>query len=191
MRASSRLAAFAGSLLLVARAGAQETKFEATGDVTFRAIGGGTAGASFDHERVLGPVVDLSRDQGGAWGGNLGDNDVVLTVTPAKIFGVGISVALTRKDDRTDIEGLAFGQRLRLTLDGKRFHGRFGACSYDLERQKSGEYYGNVGCFRQAGRSLVTAAFTGKAILRLLGDASATSPPLPQLPLALIAVLPN
>jgi hypothetical protein len=162
--------------------------FQATGTVMFHPSGGGASGASFDQDRVVGPGVNMSLDEGGTWSGNLGDADVVLTVSPQKLFGAGMSVALSRKDDSLSVEGLAFGQRVRLELDGKKLHGRYGACSFDLKRRSRDVLTGSVGCFRgRRGTSPVTA----QATLQLAGDAAEPAPPLPQMVLALLSALPN
>jgi hypothetical protein len=84
------------------------------------------------------------------------------------------------------VEGIFFGQRVRITVDGKKFTGRYGTCSLDLRRRTEGSYRGDVGCMRSN-----TFPSAGRVQLRLMGDATSAAPPLPQFVIALLAVLPS
>jgi hypothetical protein len=162
--------------------------FDPTGAVSFQAPGAG-AGANFDGERVVGPNVNLSREEEGAgWAGDLSGANMALEVSPTRLRGASVSLTVERKPGELKVEGLFFGQRVRLELTGKAFTGRYGSCSFDLvvAPKTPGLYRGDVGCMKRG----VTPA-TGKAGRRRAGDAAGAEPPLPQTVLALLAVLPS
>lgn len=162
--------------------------FEPTGAVSFQAPGA-SAGANFDGERVVGPNVNVSREEEGVgWAGDLSGANMALEVSATRLRGASVSLAVERKPGELKVEGMFFGQRVRLELSGKAFTGRYGACSFDLmaSPKTPGLYRGDVGCMK-GGASPATA----KAGLRLAGDAAGAEPPLPQTVLALLAVLPS
>ncbi len=161
--------------------------FEPTGEMTFNARGAVGSGASFDEDQVVGPAVNMARQEDGGWAGDLDGNDVELTVTADHAVGANVHLSFMRKGGRIEIEGIVFGRRVRLEVDGKRLHGRFGACSVDLERKRPAFFQGDVGCMRR--REAFPA--TAKATLKLSGDAADDSPPFPQFALALLAILPS
>jgi len=162
--------------------------FDPTGAVSF-SMGSGLGGdATFDVERVVGPNVNVSREEGAGWAGDLSGGNMALEVTPTRLRAAGISLTLERKPGELKVEGLFFGQRVRLELTGKAFTGRYGNCSFDLTvaPKTPGLYRGDVGCMK---RGALPAS--GKASMRLAGDAAAPEPPMPQTVLALLAVLPS
>ncbi len=162
--------------------------FEPTGAVAFQASGA-SAGANFDGERVVGPNVNVSREEEGAgWAGDLSGANMALEVSKEHLRGASISLALEQKPGELKVEGLFFGQRVRLELTGKAFTGHYGNCSFDLAvaPKTPGLYRGDVGCMKRG-----VTPLTGKASMRLAGDAAAEAKPMPQLVLALLAVLPS
>ena len=174
--------------LVALLAGAPATAFEPTGELTFRPGIGMASGASFDDEMVVGPGVNMARQEDGAWVGDVAGRDVELEVSPGKVNGVNVSLSLVEKDGQTLIEGLFFGQRVRIELDAKKLHGRFGACSIDLQRKAPGVFYGDLGCVYGSGAAFPSVA---KATLRLSGLAAEKAPPMPQFALGLLAILPS
>ncbi len=175
----------AAALALVA--GRPAAAFEPTGELMFLPRGGTGSGASFDADMVVGPAVNMVRQEGGGWAGDLDGNDVDLAVTEDHARGANVNLSFARKGGRTQIEGLFFGQRVRIELDAKKLRVRFGACSMELDRKRPGMFTGDVGCVRN--RSILPA--TARATLRLSGDAAAEAPPMPQFALALLAILPS
>ena len=159
--------------------------FDPVGGLDFTVAGLTSAGASFDAERVVGPIVNMSRQEEGGWAGDLNGNDMPLAVTPKKLSGAGVSLQIDRSPDALSIEGLFFSHRVRIELTGKKLTGRYGACSFDLKKVKEGLYVGDTGCLRN--RTLPT---TGQATFRLVGVAASSDVPMPQLALGLLAVLP-
>jgi hypothetical protein len=160
--------------------------FEPLGELNFTVSGLSGGGATFDRERVVGPIVNMSIQEAGGWAGDLGHKDMELEVSPTRLFGAGVSLVLAQKDGALTVEGLFFGQRVRLDLNQKTFTGRYGTCSFDLKRARPGLYVGDVGCLKRDGFPA-----TGKATFKLTGQAGQPDAPLPQLPLALLAVLPS
>ena len=98
-----------------------------------------------------------------------------------------MNLTFKQKDGKTEVEGLFYGERVRLSVDAKKIKGRYGRCSFDLTRKGPPIYRGDVGCMRQESR-LPTA---GKAAIELIGKAAADVPPGPQVGLALVAILPR
>jgi len=182
VRSLAALAALSAAFLPSPRAAA----YDPTGELNFAVSGLAGGGASFDGARVVGPVVNMSIQESGGWAGDLGHKDMELAVSPTRLSGAGVSLALGQKEGALTVEGLFFGQRVRLDLNQKTFTGRYGTCSFDLKRSRPGLYVGDVGCLRRHG-----FPSTGKATFRLTGQAGDLSAPLPQLPLALLAVLPS
>jgi hypothetical protein len=166
-------------------AGMAARAFDPTGEVIFSARGAIGAGASFDGERLVGPSVNLTRMEGGGWAGDLGGQNLHLTADGDKLYGPNVTLKY-EKNKKGDIrlQGSWYGTRFRVDIDGKKAHGRFGTCSLDLKQTAPGYYRGDVGCFRGS------MPLTSKASLKLLGQA-ATGDALPQLLLALVAVLPS
>ncbi|HET9554570.1 MAG TPA: hypothetical protein VFP50_16515 [Anaeromyxobacteraceae bacterium] len=160
--------------------------FEPTGELTFNAGGLSAGGAAFDGERVVGPSVNVSRQESGGWAGDLSGANMELAVSASRLSGAGVSLALEQRPNALKVEGLFFGQRVRLALDEKKFVGRYGRCSFELTRKAPGIYRGDLGCMR-------TGSFpsTARVVFRLTGQAADATPPLPQMILALLAVLPS
>lgn len=159
---------------------------ESTGEVVFRPRGSMASSASFDDERVVGPVVNMTRVEEGEWAGDVNGADVDLHVANGRIEGSSFTLDYSRDGEKVAVEGLIGGVRVRVAMDAKRMHGRFGVCSIDLKRKRVGLYEGDVGCLR-GGNFPVTA----KATLELYGQAATADAPQPQLALALVSVLPR
>ena len=183
------LRAALAALLLSPFAGVAQDRppFEATGELRFHGYGTVGTSAAFDGERLVGPTVNLTRREDGTWGGDLAGQNMDLEVTDRRVSGPNVSLSFSQKGGRTEVEGLFFNQRFRVSLDAKRLRGRFGECSFDLVRKRGGAYQGDVGCMRP--RAAFPAA--AKATLSLIGAAADAAPPLPQFALALIAILPS
>lgn len=182
-RPSVKLLCVAAAVL----AGVPAAAFEPTGEVVFHARGTIGTSAAYDSDRVVGPVVNMTRQDGGGWAGDLLGENLDLAVTPTKASGPNVNLVFSQKSGRTEIEGLFFGVRLRIEMDKKKLKGRFGTCSLDLARKGTSVFFGDLGCIRP-GASLPE---TAKATLELQGDAASDTPPLPQFALALIAALPR
>jgi hypothetical protein len=180
LRAMSALAALLAAPAALA--------YDPTGAISFQVATGAGGDATFDKERVVGPTVNVSREEGAGWAGDLGGSNMALQVSPTKLRAAGVSLTLERRPGELKVEGLFFGQRVRLELTGKAFTGRYGTCSFDMTvaPKTPGLYRGDVGCMK---RGSLPAA--GKASMRLAGDAALEEPPMPQLVLALLAVLPS
>ena len=157
-----------------------------TGEVVFRPRGSMAATASFDDERVVGPIVNMTRVADEEWAGDVNGFDVALHVADGHIDGVSLTLVYARAGERVSVEGLVNGIRVRISLDAKGARGRYGDCSIDMKRKRAGLYEGDVGCLR-GGSFPVTA----KASLELFGLAATADAPQPQLALALLAVLPR
>jgi hypothetical protein len=186
MRSSLRAPAAALALALAAPVAAQDTPFEPTGELRF--VGGGFgSGASFDSERIVGPVVNLTRRDDGSWAGDIGGQDLDLHQTKGGLQAPNVNLKFSSKDGKTRIEGLYFGQRVRVDMDRKKLTARFGSCSMTLERRGAPVYRGEIGCLGGGERLPRTA----RVNLELIGEAAAETPPLPHFALALLAVLPG
>lgn len=179
------LALASAATLPSAARGADQEPYEPTGEVQFRSRGAMWSGATFDGERVVGPLINVARRDDGSWAGDLGGESTDLTVTSERATGVNVNIQFARKGKATEIQGLLFGQRIRFELTDKRFSGRLGECSFDLKRRRPGLYVGDVGCLSEG------VPRTARATLNLSGDAALEDPPLPQVALALIAALPG
>jgi hypothetical protein len=175
-----------GAALAAAPAAAQDTPFEPTGEL--RLGGGGFGnGASFDSERIVGPLVNLTRRDDGSWAGDIAGQDLDLQPVKGGLQAPNVTLKFSSKDGKTRIEGLYFGQRVRIDMDRKKLSGRFGSCSMSLERKGAPVYRGDVGCLGPGER----LPRTGRVNLEVIGEAAAETPPLPHFALALIAVLPS
>lgn len=172
-------ATLSAALLLVA---APALAFDATGEV----LTSNGASAAFDAEHVVGPVVNLTRQDGGFWIGELLGQGVELSVTPERINGPNVDLRIEQGKKGMAVRGYFFGKRYAVEWDAKGLTARVGNCSYDLERAKTGgAVAGNVGC--STSRSTMPAV--GNVQIKLRGDAGSLTPPMPQFALALVATL--
>ncbi len=178
----------AASAILIAAplaGGAQSLSFQATGEVFFLGWDSVGSGASYSDDRVVGPNVNLTRRDDGGWAGDLLGQNVDLTVTPTRLRAPNFDVHLERKGDEISIRGIVFGRPFSIEMTPKTASGRSGICSFDLQRRQPGVLRGGVGCTDP--RSVFPATATGT--LKLSGNAAEREPTLPQLALALIAVM--
>ena len=178
---------FVAAALAAAPVVAQETQFEPRGEVRFHASAGLGSGASFDETRIVGPAVNLTRREDGSWAGDIAGEDVSLYGGDTKLRGPNVNLTFKQKNGKTDVEGLFYGNRVRISVDAKKIKGRYGTCSFDLTRRGPPMYRGDVGCMRQDERLPVA----GKAAIELIGEAADEKPPGAQLGLALVAILPR
>jgi hypothetical protein len=178
---------FVAAALAAAPVFAQETQFEPKGEIRFHASAGLGSGASFDETRIVGPAVNLTRREDGSWAGDIAGEDVSLYGGDTKLRGPNVNLTFKQKNGKTDVEGLFYGNRVRISVDAKKIKGRYGTCSFDLTRRGPPMYRGDVGCMRQDERLPVA----GKAAIELIGEAAGEKPPGAQLGLALVAILPR
>lgn len=172
-------APLAAALLLSA---APALAFEATGEL----LTSNGSSAAFDAEHVIGPVVNLTRQEGGSWTGDLLGQGVDLVVTADRINGPNVDLRIEHKKNTTSVRGHFFGKRYSVDWDAKGLSARVGNCSYDLERAKTGNAVsGSVGCVTS--RSSMPAV--GNVMIKLRGEANSLTPPMPQFALALVATL--
>jgi hypothetical protein len=172
---------------LIALVAVQAPAFEPVGELLFSARGDSNATVSFDGTRIVGPRVNLTRREDGTWAGNMGDQEIDVTVSADTIVGANVKLHLEPVQAGVRMKGLWFGERISLELDGKKLSGRLGDCSFDLKRTVPGVFEGNVGCIGPGASFPATA----KGKLKLRGQASENRPPSPQFPLALITILPG
>jgi len=180
----ARAVATAAALAAAAPAAAQDVPFEPTGELRMNGVSGFNS-VSFDQDRIVGPIVNLTRRDDGSWAGDIGGKDLDLHPIEAGLQAPNVKIKFKSKDGRTAIEGLYFGQRVRIELDAKKLSGRFGACSMTLKRRGPPVYHGDLGCLRPGDR----LPLAGRVSLEVIGEAASANPPLPQFALALLAVL--
>lgn len=168
--------------------------FEPTGEVLFDARMGFHSTAAFDGERIVGPGVDLARADGG-WKGTIEGGEAQLWPTRDGVSGDAlvsdlpsskITLHIERTKNSTVVTGLYFAAMARLEIGAKNVSGRVGNCSVDLDRKAPGVYEGDVGCTRRGAFPSVS-----RGTLRLVRGAADADAPMPQLALALLAVLPR
>ncbi|WP_242342181.1 hypothetical protein [Anaeromyxobacter terrae] len=207
------------TLLLAALAGppalAQDAPSKPTGEVRFHASGGLGSGATFDQDRIVGPTVNLTHSDRG-WAGNIAGQDVSLAGSKSKLSGPNVNLSFKQKSGKTEVEGLFYGSRVRLSVDGRKLKGRYGTCTFDLTRDGPPMYSGNVGCIRGDERrkdpwerpepvvdelhprrlqidsnESRSSPLSGTVAVELIGEAARDTPPAAQLGLALVAILPH
>lgn len=164
-------------------------------------------GATFDGDRVVGPTVNMAVTPEGAWGGDLYGRNFVLQVSEGRLRGAAFELAVQWEGDELRLAGIVQGRRVNVGLSPRRLHGTTdgGICSFDLTLAAPGSYQGFVSCPSAPGRpGLPTVSPQPRApfarerlpavtstTFRLMGDAARLDQPaLPQLALALLAVLP-
>ncbi|HEU4385258.1 MAG TPA: hypothetical protein VFR85_17370 [Anaeromyxobacteraceae bacterium] len=176
------------------------TAGEAGGEVMFLPLGTVGTGATFDVQRVVGPTVNMALTPEGVWGGDLRGRNLVLEVSEGRLRGAGFDVAVQREGEALRLAGLVGNRRVNVHISPKRFQGAFdiSGCSFDLPRETPGSYQGFLSCPAPRSPSVSTVLSSGERLptvtstsLRLTGDAARLdSPVMPQLALALLAVLP-
>jgi hypothetical protein len=173
----------APALLLSLLLTAPGEPFVATGEVLFNLGGAGTS-AAFDADRVVGPTVNLTRQDGG-WSGDIRQRQVALKVSDTRLLAPNFDVHLSHATDRSIVEGNVFGRHYRFEYGPRGLTGKSGGCAVELKPTPEGILSGEMGCLRKGKLPAV-----GKVVLRLTGQAGDPTPPLPQFALALISVFP-
>jgi hypothetical protein len=195
MTFAARLAAFAAPLLLsacatvhglplemTAPAAPKAQEFVATGEIR-SSIG---TSAAFDAWHVRGPGVNLTRAPDGSWDGTAGPDmtGFHLDVKPGRLAGPGVSLSVEKMTDGfVEVGGLFFQDRYWIRISQARLTGSThgGKCSFDLKRATPIMYVGDMAC----GMELVRVS------IDFHGDAGRLEEPiLPQLAIALVAVMP-
>jgi len=156
--------------------------FDATGEI----LTSNGSSAAFDSEQIVGPTVNLTRQESGSWAGELLGQGVDLAVTPDRISGPNVELRIEQKKGAMAVRGYFHGKRYSVEWDAKGLSARVGNCSYDLERAKTGNTVaGSVGCVTR-GSGLPGV---GRVIVKLRGEAASLNPPMPQFALSLVATL--
>jgi len=162
-----------------------------SGAVSFVAAGSTGLSATFDPGRIVGPQVDLALTGQGTWAGTAGGRTVSLEITGGHLAGAGVDLVIERTGDAIAIGGTWFGRRVQLRVDGTRVRGTAdgGRCAVDLRPlpEQPGTLGGEVGCAPRRGSA---AQVTAATMVMDGAAADLARTPLPQLALALIAVLP-
>jgi len=143
--------------------------FQAMGEVLTR-----DSSAAFSDWRVVGPHVNLTRQEDGTWAGDIAQTNVVLTSSVGRLSGANADLHFLRWGDEVVVRGHLAGRGINIRLrpgDGMPISGGI-ACRYE----------GNlVDCDRQSA--------TVRPGIELRGLAARTrNPVMPQLGLALLAV---
>jgi hypothetical protein len=158
------------------------TAFASTGEL--RASYGKSA--AFDAWHVRGPNVNLTRAEDGSWDGTGGPEmtGLHLEVKPGSVRGAGVSLSIEKMADAfVEVGGLFYQDRYFIRVSSQRITGstRGGRCSFDLKRVSPNRFDGDMACGMEITR----------IGLELFGDAArGEDPVLPQLAIALVAVMP-
>ncbi len=129
-------------------------------------------GATFDAWRIVGPQVNLTRDEDGSWRGSILGASVVLKPSPGKLFGSGADLSFYRWGDYVMVGG---------NIQGRNFEIRY----------LPGPGYPTKGgkICRATPLSLDCSVADAGGVAALAGQAAGPDAPMPQLGLALIATL--
>jgi hypothetical protein len=157
--------------------------FQATGELR-SSLG---KSAAFDGWRVVGPQINLVRNPDGSWDGTAGPAMTAfhLETEPGVVRGARLAISISRGSDGSfEVGGLFFDERYRFRLSPEALTGnaRGGRCAFELKRASPELYMGDVACGLDL--SQMSVEFRG-------GAARVEEPVLPQLALALLAVLPD
>ncbi len=161
----------------------------AGGEVFFIPTGSPGTSAAFDDRRVVGPNINMGTTADGAWGGDLRGRNLVLAIIPGRLSGSAFEVVVEQEGEALRLAGLLGDRRVSARLSPKLFQGTIdgGVCSFELTSRAPGDYSGAVACTVRGQRNPIV----NTAELKLLGDAARLDQPvLPQLALAVLAVLP-
>ncbi len=150
---------------------AAEPDYVPTGEIRVR------LSASYDATRVRGPNTNLTLASDGRWAGRIAGQSTRLQVTPTRITGAGVTLTVTREDDRLSVQGTAAGARVRIVATKTSLDAQAGNRRFNGTRDADGNW-------RQANQAggATNFRFTGSA-----GDP--LTAPEPQWILALIAAL--
>ena len=150
---------------------AAEAGYVPTGEVRIR------LSASYDATRVRGPNTNLTLASDGRWAGSIAGQAVRLQVTPERITGGGVTLTLTRDNDRVSVQGTSAGARVRIVATKTSIDAQVGRRTFNATRDADGTW-------RQANQANAPTnfRFTGSA-------ADPLTAPMPQWILAVIAAL--
>jgi hypothetical protein len=195
MTLASRLAALAAPLLLSACAtvhgvplqmtaptGPKPPQFVATGEIR-SSIGKSVA---WDEWRIVGPRVNLTRSPDGSWDGTAGPvmSPFHLEVEAGRVSGPGVSLSIEKMADGfVEVGGLFFQDRYWIRVSPEKLNGstHSGKCSFEFKRVSANLFSGDMACGMEITR--VTMELFGTA-------ARFGEPALPQMAIALVAVMP-
>jgi len=127
--------------------------------------------ARFDDWLVSGPSVKIGRRPDGIWTGTLLGTPVTLSPTLGSISGSGVDLSIEWHGTGTWITGSVFGAPVRFEISGVHVKGTAGANVFDLLAYGPGQFGDQAG------------------LLTLSGSASRTDAAMPQMALAMVAVL--
>lgn len=148
-------------------AAAPAAEFKPTGEVRYAAVGQSYS-ASFSEDRVVSPIMDVSRTADGSWRGRIAGSVVDVSVYPNRVAGSGLTMSLEQQEGgAVEISAQQEGRILRFELDAQKLVVRTPSFSTTL---------GNNG----------DGTFGRDGVVKLTGDAMKATPPWPQFALALV-----
>jgi hypothetical protein len=127
--------------------------------------------ASFDDWLVKGPDVRIGRRPDGMWVGTLWGRPVTLSPTLGSISGADVELTIEWHGTGIWVTGNCFGAPVRFEISGNQVKGNAGANVFDLKALGPGQFGSQAG------------------LLTLTGSASRTDAAMPQMALAMVAVL--
>jgi hypothetical protein len=127
--------------------------------------------ATFDDWLVSGPGVKIGRRPDGIWAGTLLGKPVTLSPSLGNLSGTGVDLAIDWHGTGTWVTGTCLGAPVRFEISGTRVKGNAGANVFDLVALGPGQFGTQAG------------------LLTLSGSAARTDAAMPQMALALLAVL--
>lgn len=150
---------------------AAEAEYVPAGEIRIR------LSASYDATRVRGPNTNLTLAPDGRWAGTVAGQAVRLQVTPARISGAGVTLTVSRENDRLSAQGTSAGVRVRIVATKASLDAQAGNRRFNATRDADGSW-------RQANQAggATNFRFTGSA-------ADPLTAPTPQWILAVIAAL--
>jgi hypothetical protein len=127
--------------------------------------------ATFDDWLVNGPSVKIARRADGIWAGTLHGRPVTLSPSLGNLSGAGVDLAIEWHGTGTWVTGTCLGEPVRFEVSGNHVKGNAGANVFDLVALGPGQFGTQAG------------------LLTLSGSAARTDAAMPQMALALLAVL--
>jgi len=148
-------------------AAAPAAEFKSTGEVRY-AAGGQSYSASFSEDRVVSPIMDVSRTGDGSWRGRIAGSVVDVSVYPDRVAGSGLTMSLEEQEGgAVEISAQQEGRILRFEFDAEKLVIRTPSFSTTLANNGDGTFG------------------TGGTV-KLMGDAVKEKRPWPQFALALV-----
>jgi hypothetical protein len=130
-----------------------------------------TRKARFDDWAVAGPSVNIARRADGMWSGTMLDTPVTLSPSIGNVSGSGVDLTIEWHGTGTWVTGSCFGAPVRFEISGEHVKGTAGANVFDLKALGPGQF-GDI-----------------RGLLTLSGSAARTDAAMPQMALAMLAVL--